>query len=67
MKAIFLTVSPKRQHRLVVTGPQNRLTIDAELIPLVPSRIPQMSEQQTNQLKAGVQIVTERIQQVIGQ
>jgi hypothetical protein len=67
MKTIFLTLSPKRQHRLEMNRAQNQLTIDAELIPLVPSSFPQMSEQQTNQLKAGVQLVTERIQQVIGQ
>jgi len=64
---LFKVLEYERHHKLELTGPQNQLTIDAELIPLVPSSFPQMSEQQTNQLKAGVQIVTERIQQAIGQ
>jgi hypothetical protein len=64
---LFKVLEYERHHKLELAGPQNQLTIDAELIPLVPSSFPQMSEQQTNQLKQGVQTVMERIQQVIGQ
>jgi hypothetical protein len=64
---LFKVLEYERHHRLDMNAPVNQLPVTAELIPLVPSRIPQMSEQQTNQLKQGVQIVTERIQQAIGQ
>ncbi len=64
---LFKVLEYQRHKRFDMSVPVNQLPISEELIPLSPSRIPQMSEQQTNQLKQGVQIMTERIQQVIGQ
>jgi len=66
-QVLFKVLEYQRHKRFDMNVPVNQLPISEELIPLSPSSFPQISEQQTNQLKAGVQIVTERIQQAIGQ
>lgn len=64
---IFKVLEYQRHHRLDMNVPINQLPVSEELIPVSPSRFPDMTDKLKAQLQEGVSNVTAIIQGAIGQ
>jgi hypothetical protein len=64
---LFKVLEYQRHHHLDMNVPINQLPMSEELIPLSPSRIPNMTDKQKAQLQEGVSNMTAIIQGTIGQ
>jgi hypothetical protein len=64
---IFKVLEYQRHHKFDINAPLSQLSMDEELIPVSPTRIPNMTDKLKAQIQAGVSNVTACVQVAIGQ